>query len=79
MAQEGFQLNYWILGAAVKLTLIYYHNNKDNNLILINGLEFVTVIINYCTTYNVIMTEYVTDDPHPVLFSMANTTGLPIR
>ena len=41
----------------------------------INMLEFVTVIIDYCAAYTVITTEYVTDDPHPVLLSMADNTS----
>ena len=59
----------------VKLTLRYLHDNRDSNLISINVLKFVTVIIDYCAAYIVITTECVTDDPHPVLLSMADNTS----
>ena len=61
--------------AVVKLTLRYLHDNRDGNLISINVLEFVTVIIDYCAAYTVIITECVTDDPHPVLLSTTDNTS----
>ena len=44
-------------------------------MVSINILEFVIVIIDYYTTYAVITTQNVTDDPHPVLLSIADNTS----
>ncbi len=41
-------------------------------LVLINVLEFVTVIINYCATLRVFWTSPITDDPHPVILNVTN-------
>ena len=40
-----------------------------------NVLEFVIVIINYCAALTVVLTEYVTDDPHPVLLHVVDNTS----
>merc|ERR1712086_556491 len=48
--------------------------NRDSNLISINVLEYLTVIIDYCAAYVIVTTTNVTDDPHPVLLSMADNT-----
>jgi hypothetical protein len=44
-------------------------------LVLINILEFVTVIINYCATLHVVRTSPVTDDPHPVILNVTNNSS----
>ena len=61
--------------SVMRLTLRHLSDNRDSNLISINVLEFLTVIVDYCAAYTVITTEYVTDDPHPVLLSMADNTS----
>ena len=61
--------------AVIRHTLKYLKDNTNKNLISINVLEFVTVIIDYCAAYTVITTQNVTDDPHPVLLSMADNTS----
>jgi hypothetical protein len=43
-------------------------------LVLINVLECVTVIINYCTALHVVRTSPVTDNPHPVILSVTNNS-----
>ena len=53
----------------------YLQDNKDKNLISINVLEFVTVIIDFCAAYTVVTTEILTEDPHPVLLSMADNAS----
>ncbi len=45
-------------------------------LVLINALEFVTVMINYCAALHVVWTSPITDDPHPVIL---NVTGNSFR
>ena len=57
-------------------TLLFKSDNKDGTLISINVLEFVTVIINYCTSLHVITITNITNDPHPV-FLTSLTTHLP--
>jgi hypothetical protein len=44
-------------------------------LVLINVLEFVTVIINYCAVLHVVQTSPVTDDPHPVILNITNNSS----
>ena len=56
-------------------TLKHLSDNKDGNLISINVLEFVVVIIDYCAALTIVMTENVTDDPHPVLLNVADNTS----
>ncbi len=43
-------------------------------LVLINALEFVAVIINYCATLHVVWTSPITDDPHPVILNLTKTS-----
>ncbi len=42
---------------------------------LINVLEFVTVIINYCAALHDVWTSPVTDDPHPVILNVTNNSS----
>jgi hypothetical protein len=44
-------------------------------LVLINVLEFVTVIINYCAALHVVRTSAVTDNPHPVILNITNNSS----
>ncbi len=44
-------------------------------LVSINLLEFVTVIINYCTTFLVVWTSPDTDDPHPVILNITKNSS----
>ena len=50
-------------------TLLHKQYNADGLLISINVLEFVTVIINYCTMLHLVLTENITDDKYPVLLN----------
>ena len=61
--------------SAVKQKLLQLKDNRDSNLISINVLKYLTVIINYCAAYVIVTTMDVTDDPHPVLLSMADNTS----
>jgi hypothetical protein len=53
-------------------TLLNKKDNKDGRLISINVLEFVTVIINYCTLLHVVTTTSASNDPIPVLLNVSN-------
>jgi hypothetical protein len=44
-------------------------------LVLINILEFVTVIINYCAALHVVQTSPITDDPHPVILNVTDNSS----
>jgi hypothetical protein len=44
-------------------------------LVSINVLEFVMVIINYCTTLHDVWTYPVTYDPHPVILNVTNNSS----
>jgi hypothetical protein len=59
----------------VQRTLQFKTNNNNGMLMLINGIEFVTVIINYCATLHVVQTSPVTDDPHPVILNITDNSS----
>ncbi len=42
---------------------------------LINVLEIVMVIINYCAALHVVWTSLVTDDPHPVILNVTDNSS----
>ncbi len=44
-------------------------------LVLINILEFMMVIINYCAALHDVRTSPVTDDPHPVILNVTNNSS----
>jgi hypothetical protein len=44
-------------------------------LVSINLLEFVMVIINYCTALHVVQTSPITDDPHPVILNVTKNSS----
>jgi len=60
--------------AVIQPTLKHKKENKHGLLILINVLEFVTVIINYCAALHFVTTTLATDDPYPVLLNVTDNT-----
>jgi hypothetical protein len=56
-------------------TLRFKTDNDKGMLVLINVLEFVTVIINYCTALHVVRTLPVKDDPHPVILNVTDSSS----
>jgi hypothetical protein len=44
-------------------------------LMLINVLEFVRFIINYCTALHVVLTSPITDDPHSVILNVTDNSS----
>jgi hypothetical protein len=50
--------------------------NNNSMLVLINLLEFVMVIIIYCTALHVVSTSPVTDNPQPVILNVTNNSVL---
>ena len=52
----------------VKRTLLCLKNNKDETFILMNCLEYVTIIINYCVVITAISeSDDIINDPNPVV------------
>jgi hypothetical protein len=72
-------LGYWwhlsFPEEVIQQTLMHKKDNKEGLLILINVLNFVTVIINYFASLNVFMTRSIMNDPHPVLLNVTNNTS----
>ena len=58
--------------AAKQHTLLHKQDNKDGLLILINVLEFVTVIINYCATLHFVPTSAAINNTLPVMLNVTN-------
>jgi hypothetical protein len=71
----GFWWHICFPDEVVQRTLRFKTINNDGMLILINVLEFVTVIINYCTALHVVWTSLVTDNPHPVIVNVTNNSS----
>jgi hypothetical protein len=67
-------LRFWwhltFLDKVIQRTLCFKQDNADGMHILIDILEFVTVIINYCAALHLIKTTPVTEDHHPVLLNI---------
>jgi hypothetical protein len=60
----------------VKLrTLLHRRDNAEGLLISINVLEFVTVIINYCAAFHMVLTKNPTNNPYPVLLNVTNNAS----
>jgi hypothetical protein len=71
----GFWWHICFPDKVVQRTLRFKTNNDNGMLILINVLEFVTVIINYCAALHVVWTSPVTDDPHPVILNLTDNSS----
>ncbi len=56
-------------------TLQFKTSNNDGMLMLINVLEFVMVIINYCTALRVVWTYPITDNPHHVILNVTKNSS----
>jgi hypothetical protein len=60
----------------VKLgTLLHKQDNADGRLISINVLEFVTVIINYCSSPHMVLSTNPTNNPYPVLLNITHNVS----
>ena len=71
----GFWWHIHFPDEVVQRTLQFKTNNNDSMLMLINVLEFMMVIINYCTSLHVVWTSPVTDDPHPVILNVTDNSS----
>ena len=71
----GFWWHIHFLDEVVQRTLQFKTSNNNNMLMLINVLEFVMVIINYCATLHVVWTSPITEDPHPVILNVTDKSS----
>ncbi len=71
----GFWWHICFPDVVVWRTLQFKTSNNDGMLVLINVLEFVTVIINYCAALHVVWTSPVTDNPHPVILNVTDNSS----
>jgi hypothetical protein len=71
----GFWWHICFPNKVVRCTLQFKTSNDYGMLVLINILEFVMVIINYCATLHVVRTSPVTDDPHPVIPNITDSSS----
>jgi hypothetical protein len=71
----GFWWHIHFLDEVVQRTLQFKTSNNNNMLMLINVLEFVMVIINYCTVLHVFRTSPITEDPHPVILNITDNSS----
>ena len=61
--------------AVKQCTLLHKQENKDGLLISIHVLEFVTVIINYCTMLYCVTTTAATNNPFLVLLNVTDNAS----
>ncbi len=59
----------------VERMLLNLKDNSDKTFILINCLEYVTIILNYCASLVVFVTRKINDDPHPVILCITDNTS----
>jgi hypothetical protein len=71
----GFWWHIRFPAEVVQHILQFKTSNNNGMLVLINVLEFVMVIINYCAALHVVWTSPVTEDPHPVILNVTNNSS----
>ncbi len=71
-ATLGFWWHICFLDEVVQRTLRFKTNNDNSMLVLINVLECVTVIINYCTALHIVWTSLITDYHYPVILNVTD-------
>jgi hypothetical protein len=71
----GFWWHICFMDKVVQRTLQFKTSNDNGMLMLINVLEFVMVIINYCTALHVVRTSPITDNPHPVILNVTDNSS----
>jgi hypothetical protein len=73
----GFWWHLSFPDKVVKKTLLHLKDSSDEAFILIDCLEYVTIIMNYCASLVVFSTCKLNNDPHPVVLCvMDNTSAL---
>jgi hypothetical protein len=72
----GFWWHICFPDEVVQRILQFRSNNNDGMLMLINVLEFMMVIINYCAALHVVWASLFTEDPHPVILNITNNSSV---
>jgi hypothetical protein len=70
-----FSWQLWFSPEVIAITLFHLKDNSNKSLILINCLEYVTIILNYCTSLIVFVTQQINDDPHPIMLCVTDNTN----
>jgi hypothetical protein len=55
--------------------LLHLKNDASQNFVLINVLEYVTIIINYCGALMAYLEDGHEEDPHPVVLCVTNNVS----
>ncbi len=71
----GFWWHLTFPKEVVKRTLLHLKDNSDKQFILINCLEYVTIILNYYASLVMFSSHKVNDDPHPVVLCVTDNTS----
>jgi hypothetical protein len=71
----GFWWHVHFPDEVVQHTLQFKSNNNYGMLVLINILEFVTVIINYCAALHVVWISPITDHPHSRILNVTDNSS----
>jgi hypothetical protein len=59
----------------VKQTKLHLKDDLDETFISINGLEYFTIIVNYCALLVIFATQKINDDPNLVILCVTNNTS----
>jgi hypothetical protein len=55
--------------------LLHLKDNSDKSFTLINCLEYVTIILNYCASLIVFAKQKINDNPHPIVLCITDNTS----
>ena len=59
----------------VERTLLHLKDNSNESFILINCLEYFTIIVNYCASLVVFTSQKINNDLHPVILCVTDNTS----
>jgi hypothetical protein len=71
----GFRWHIRFPDEVIQRTLQFKTNNDDGMLVLINVLEFVMVLINFCATLHVVWTSPITNNPHTIIHNVTDNSS----
>jgi hypothetical protein len=72
-------LNFWwhlsFLPEVIARVLLHLKDNSDKSFILINCLEYATIILNYCASLIVFTTHKINDNLHLIMLCITDNTS----
>ena len=75
----SIELRFWWFipfpDEVVAQTHLHLKNNASQNFVLINVLEYVTIIINYCGALTTYLEDGHGEDPHPVVLCVTDNVS----